>query len=167
MTLILEDILALGHYVPFAFSVTCFFDGILLILKSATKSKWSVRVFLCYMLFLFYLIMILQITYLSREAGSSSGIYLVPFSTWGETTRSHSYMIENILLFIPFGLLIPCIWRTMRSLRSFFLSPFIFSILLEVMQLITGRGYCRLDDVITNSLGGLIGFFVFKGLCQS
>ena len=32
---------------------------------------------------------------------------------------------------------------------------------LEVLQLLTGRGYFQVDDILTNTLGALIGFLIF------
>ena len=31
----------------------------------------------------------------------------------------------------------------------------------EVLQLVTGRGYFQIDDLMTNTLGALIGFLIF------
>lgn len=166
LTFIWNDMLSLVTYVPLAFSITCLFGGILLVIKSITKSKWAVHIFIYYMLFIFYLIMVLQIAYFSREPGSRPGVDLILLGTWGDTAKAHSYVIENILLFIPFGILLPCIWQPMRRLRSFIPAPLICSGLLEAMQWITGRGYCQLDDIITNVLGGLLGFLLFQTVYQ-
>ena len=35
------------------------------------------------------------------------------------------------------------------------------SVGIEYTQLVTGRGYCQIDDVVTNTVGAAIGFFVF------
>ena len=31
----------------------------------------------------------------------------------------------------------------------------------ETIQLITGRGYFQVDDILTNVLGGIIGYWMF------
>ena len=33
-------------------------------------------------------------------------------------------------------------------------------------QLITQRGYCQLDDVVTNTAGTLIGWVIWKGFSK-
>ena len=35
---------------------------------------------------------------------------------------------------------------------------FIGSVSLEILQLITGRGYCQVDDVISNTAGAFLGW---------
>ena len=32
---------------------------------------------------------------------------------------------------------------------------------IEYTQLVTGRGYCQLDDFVTNTAGAAIGFFIY------
>lgn len=66
----------------------------------------------------------------------------------------------NIAAFIPFGILIPLLYRT-----SFvrFMALFILSILvLETIQALTFLGSFDMNDVIQNSLGAAIGFGAYK-----
>lgn len=63
----------------------------------------------------------------------------------------------NIALFLPFGYLLPMLWRSHRSLRSVALSGAAFSLLIECSQLLTSRA-CDIDDLIANTLGTMLGF---------
>ncbi|MGG4341491.1 VanZ family protein [Paenibacillus lautus] len=66
----------------------------------------------------------------------------------------------NIAAFIPFGILIPLLYRT-----SFvrFMTLFILSILLlETIQALTFLGSFDMNDVIQNSTGAAIGFGAYK-----
>ncbi|MDP4096404.1 VanZ family protein [Paenibacillus sp. P96] len=66
----------------------------------------------------------------------------------------------NIAAFIPFGILIPLLYRT--SFVRFMIS-FILSILvLETIQALTFLGSFDMNDVIQNSLGAAIGFGAYK-----
>ena len=56
--------------------------------------------------------MLLFITFLSREPGSRDGIDWMPFSTLGSGPRGDAFVLENVLLFVPFGVL------TARGLRE-------------------------------------------------
>ena len=69
--------------------------------------------------------------------------------------------ILNIILFIPFGFLIPLIWKKMRSLHLTALAGFSFSILIEISQLLNNRR-TDIDDLIMNTLGAIIGFLIYK-----
>ena len=65
------------------------------------------------------------------------------------------YWIENVLLFIPFGLLFP-----KNDYRVVLLSGFLMSICIETVQYFGCLGLCELDDVICNTLGSLSGFLL-------
>lgn len=68
----------------------------------------------------------------------------------------------NILAFVPFGLFFPFLSRKNRSLWKVTLISFEVSLLVEVIQLVTKVGSCDVDDMILNTLGGLIGCVCFK-----
>lgn len=70
-------------------------------------------------------------------------------------------LMGSIALFIPLGFFLPCIWK---ELRSFFKTAGIaVAIILgvEITQLITFVGSCDIDDFILNTLGTLIGYFIW------
>ncbi len=67
--------------------------------------------------------------------------------------------IQNILFFMPFGLLFP-----LKKWKTIMLSSFAFSVLIEIAQYIFQLGLCEIDDVICNTLGALIGFWIWLAL---
>lgn len=67
----------------------------------------------------------------------------------------------NILLFIPLGLLTPLIWKKMNKLSNIIRISFLFTILIEISQLLNHRA-TDIDDILLNVLGSVIGFGVFK-----
>lgn len=160
---IVNDIIAVLRYLPYGIVA-----GIVVaILLSAIngrcnrkgRSTISVPAVTCYFM---YLVIIIFITFLSRESGSRKGIDLELFSTWGINARNKAFVIENILLFIPYGFV--CAWA-IKSSRKFLMCTlygFLTSACIETMQLITQRGYFQVDDIITNVLGTIIGFIFFR-----
>ena len=86
------------------------------------------------------------------------------FGTWGQTAIAHAYFMENIIMFIPFGVLVPMVFKRMRNLRFCVFVGFVCSCGIELSQLITQRGYCQLDDVVTNTAGMLIGWIIWNRL---
>lgn len=129
--------------------------------KQKPPAKWVPVTMFCV-----YMTVMLAITFLSRESGSRSGVLdLRLFSTWGINDRNNAFVIENVLLFIPYGFLY-C-WNFNRKRKIFrctFLGA-VTSLGIETMQLLTGRGYFQIDDIVTNTLGALIGglFFAVAG----
>lgn len=85
-------------------------------------------------------------------------IHLIPFSNGLDIS---AYL--NILLFIPFGLLVPFIWAGLDHPFSIICSGFSFSLLIELTQLLNRRR-TDIDDLILNTLGALIGYAVFLGI---
>lgn len=133
--------------------------GVLLYKLCRRKAKISPAGILLFI----YIEVLVQTAFLSRESGSRKGIDFSLFETWGQTSVAHAYFIENIIMLIPFGILAPIVLRQMRKMRSCVLTGFLLSCGIEISQLITQRGYCQLDDVVTNTAGTIIGWTIWKG----
>ena len=71
----------------------------------------------------------------------------------------------NILGFIPFGFFLPLLHRTFRRAPRTISTCCLFSCGVELAQLVTRRGSCDVDDVILNTLGGILGYLLFS-LCN-
>ena len=69
--------------------------------------------------------------------------------------------LENILLFIPLGLMLPCIWKRYERLWPTVLSGIVFSQSIELSQLFNRR-ITDIDDLLMNTLGALIGWVIFR-----
>ena len=63
-------------------------------------------------------------------------------------------ILRNIWLFIPFGAMLYKIYPYKRIL----IVPCLLSIIIEAIQYFTGTGLCEVDDVISNIIGGAIGY---------
>lgn len=65
----------------------------------------------------------------------------------------------NILIFVPLGFLL-YVWKK----KIFFAVQFCLytSLLIEVIQFVTRRGYFDIDDIILNAVGGLLGIFICR-----
>lgn len=83
-------------------------------------------------------------------------IHLIPFSNGFDITA-----LFNILLFLPFGILVPLIWAKMDHPVWILCSGFSFSLLIELSQLLNRRR-TDIDDLILNTFGALIGFAIYK-----
>ena len=69
--------------------------------------------------------------------------------------------ILNIIMFIPLGFLLPFLWKKYQKLTPTLLFGFLFSLFIELSQLITLRA-TDIDDLIANTLGALIGYLIWK-----
>lgn len=124
--------------------------------RSTGKEKGLV--FLCAA----YAAVVLIQAFFSREPGSRTGVDLELFATWGSSLEAHAYVIENIIMLIPFGILFPGLFPRLRRGWACVGTGCGLSILLEFAQWLTKRGHCQLDDVVMNTLGAGIGWLVFR-----
>ena len=116
-------------------------------------------------LLLIYLTTLLYIVFMSREIGEFEGVNLKPLSTWGRTYVTRALFIENIIMFIPMGILLPCAFKLFRRGRICILTCFLLSLSIEMTQLLFSIGNAELDDILTNTLGGALGWIIWK-LCH-
>ena len=109
-----------------------------------------------------YLFLTLVATVIKRSPTVESRIMLEPFRTYRQYFTDEFIWFEiraNILLFIPIGFLLPMVIK-----KPIWLPPIIgigISVIIELIQLITHRGLCETDDVISNTIGFMIGFVAF------
>lgn len=118
-----------------------------------------------FMLFLYGTVLAVQ-TFFSRTPGTRRSIELGLLGTWGTTWQAHAYVIENVILFLPLGILLPLADRRLAQWKRIFLISVGCSVMIEVLQYITARGYSQLDDVVTNTLGGCLGYIIYKTLIR-
>ena len=109
-----------------------------------------------------YVAFILCMTVFFREGVEERDFNLTPFWSYmaENTDLQHSLYIEalmNVLMFVPFGLLIGCAYRSIGWKRMLAFTVGL-SLSIEFLQFIFKRGFAELDDVMHNTLGAVIGF---------
>ena len=176
LTTIEQDIFDTFRYLPHAVAVGVGFVTVAAAWKNQQIQKKRKRLeqyhaihgaqLLLWFLAAVYFAMMLSITLLSREPGSRTGVDLKLFETWGSQRLPDRYFVENILLFLPFGALLPAAVPFLRRWWCCVYAAFATSMMLETVQLLTERGFCQLDDVVTNTLGAAMGYLVFALLCR-
>ena len=69
--------------------------------------------------------------------------------------------ILNIILFIPLGIMLPFLWKKYNSLRATLIFGFCMSLAIELLQILTYRA-TDINDLIANTVGAVLGYFVFR-----
>lgn len=69
-------------------------------------------------------------------------------------------LLGNLLLFLPIGFLLPAVYPRQRRFYRVFLLSFLGILVVEVLQYFFGR-VADVDDVLLNSIGIVIGYFLF------
>lgn len=114
-------------------------------------------------LLVFYLCFVLTITLIERVPGDFPRYELDLFWSYRYILNGKTSLIPevfwNVVLFVPIG------WALSASLprKSIGLSVLIgmvFSLCIELTQLITFRGWFEFDDIFHNTLGTMIGLLM-------
>lgn len=110
---------------------------------------------------LIYTGFILLATLFCRESMMQSIAAPFPLWSWVEVFQKKDVgmlydILLNILLFVPFGGLLKMAFKKIR-LWVGWLVGFLFSMMIEVFQLVFHLGLFEWDDMLHNSLGCLIG----------
>lgn len=113
-----------------------------------------------------YLFANLYLTMLSRSADQHRRLMLEPFWSYTAALNGSALLakeiILNILLYIPLGYLLHYAFPRLRWWQVI-LCGFLLSGLTETVQLVFKLGLCETDDLISNTLGTVIGVVLYNG----
>lgn len=141
-------------------------------IKNTTKrQKMGWVIFLCYLIFLAYFL------FFSEDFGRGSHLQeeyaynLVPFKeirrfiVYRNVVGVRSFLLNivgNIVGFMPFGFFLPVISRRSRHWYNTVLLSFLFSLCIETAQLIFKVGSFDVDDMLLNTIGGILGYILYR-----
>lgn len=115
-------------------------------------------------LFVAYCGFIVWMTLLNRHQYEHRIIRLELFWAFREWKAGEPYgkvdsilYLKNILFFMPFGFLIPI----KKSWKQVTVTAVLVSVAIELIQVATKYGECEIDDVISNTVGALVGFWIY------
>lgn len=145
-------------------------------MKKETKRKiriFGAFLFCCYVLALTYFLFFSE-GYGRAIQGREYAYNLYPFREiqrfWNYREKLGAFAVfcnlaGNVIGFIPFGMILPVIWPKTGSFFRILLLSFEFSLCVEIIQLVWKVGSFDVDDMILNTLGGVIGYLLFR-LCN-
>ena len=158
-----KDMMSMLRFVPLGVLFWVLAVGLILWINGRRvrkgKDKLSVFSTSC---FYMYVMILFTITFFSRENGSGEGLDLQLFSTWGINARNNAYVIENILLFIPYGFFGALSARGLRNVFGCMGISFLTSLGIELLQFLSHRGVFQIDDILTNVVGSLAGLLLAR-----
>lgn len=139
-----------------------------------TRHKKKIRI-LCWILFWLYIFALVYFLFFAEMLGRAevSRTYHYNLVLFREIRRFWVYrkqlgllatvmnLAGNILIFVPFGFLIPTISRRLRGFFRVALIGFELSLVVECVQLVTKTGSFDVDDMLLNTIGSMIGYLVY------
>ena len=139
--------------------------SLVLIIRSCYHHRESMN-WLPTILFGVYFVVVVYGTVLMRQGTVARSIVMEPFQRIKEAlaTRNLEKMnhdLMNVLMFVPFGILLPLMNRKVFNKVSFaFLFGLVTSTLIESIQLLFHLGQCDINDIIANTLGTVLGYLI-------
>lgn len=128
--------------------------------KSAIRQISYIGLFCSVFLILFATILFVPITFQPENYI----LNIKPFNWIGTVNSFEQFVVEkvpNIMLFIPLGFFIPTVLIKKRKFYQVILISFAMTFSVEFFQYFIGRS-SDIDDIITNLLGAMIGYAIFK-----
>ncbi len=138
----------------------------------AVNRKKAVRS-IVWLLFFEFVFLVLGMTFFFRHTGIKAMVYPPLWSyvsVWRDENMTVLYeIILNVVLFVPLGFL----WgiqsskwpRKWQWFSAMILGVYLSGII-ELLQYIFKKGCVEVDDVIHNTLGCLIGYFLWRGCAK-
>lgn len=164
---VVQDLLGTLKYAPYGILIGSLLYCLLMIVRKKKGDSDKQGNSVVEMIFWVYVAVIVVITFLSREGGSTKGIDLRIGSSLGINARNDAYAVENILLFLPYGFLWGLMRRRKKGLWNALAVGFLTSLGIEFLQLFSGRGVFQTDDMITNTLGAVVGYILYRCVAGS
>ncbi len=85
---------------------------------------------------------------------------------WSDYKNLAINILGNIVMFVPFGFL-GIVYQKMNNLKNLLLFFLSFLVIVEALQYFSRMGVFDIDDLLLNSFGVLIGFWIYKNyLCK-
>lgn len=142
-------------------------------MKRETKKKIKILGLLC---FICYLIGLTYFLFFAEAYGRSiqDRSYAYNFIPLKEIKRFWYYrevigampvfinLAGNVFAFVPFGAILPVLKKNARGFFRIGLFTLEFSLLVETIQLVTKVGTFDVDDLLLNTIGGILGYAIFK-----
>lgn len=127
-------------------------------------------------LFIIYLISISYFLFFSERYGRTEGSdgyrynlvlfqEIKRFLRYRHTIGFEGFVVNffgNILAFAPFGFCLPVVSPRDKKFYKVVIWSFLFSLTIETIQLLYKIGIFDVDDLLLNTIGGIIGYILYR-----
>ncbi|PSL36185.1 VanZ like protein [Planomicrobium soli] len=101
---------------------------------------------------------------------------IVPFkNTYLYITESQNFNLDivlhnilgNIVVFVPLGIFLVMLFKRFHSASKVAMLGFIITVSIELAQFFLRVGQFDVDDIILNTIGAILGYYVFKSFTKT
>lgn len=130
-----------------------------IVARRINRAIWTV-------VFIIYMAVLLWAALASRSEGYTDFLNLAPLASYRFTLSEYNsfdvfkQIIDNILVFVPFGLLFPAACGMKHTKKSYIIvaaAGFLLSLTIEAVQFVFSIGFSEIDDIINNTWGCIAG----------
>lgn len=136
--------------------------GVLLIFKYGLSSGYRK---IGALLLIEYVFFLLCSTVVFRKANDITLVEAFPFERYKELIEGGKHiepdLFMNILVFVPVGILAKLSFKGLKWWQALLLG-FGLSFTIEVLQFVFKKGTTEIDDLIHNTFGSLVGFWLYS-----
>ena len=130
-----------------------------------------------WVLFILYLVALIYLMFFAESlgrTGNPQADYAYNLELFKEIRRFYIYREQlgwkavvlnlggNVAGFMPFGFFLPIVSRRGRKWYNTFILGFFLSLCIEITQLVFKVGSFDVDDLLLNTIGGILGFLCYK-----
>lgn len=144
-------------YIPVIPALLVYF----IVLNMSRKRQTIAHIIMSYV-FCFYLVGILTMTGIWWIKPFSPRLVWLPFV---DMIRGPVDTVLNVFLFIPLGFFLPMLYKWYDRIGKVALTGFLLSLSVECVQMF-GCGSTDVNDLITNTVGACIGYYIFRLLSK-
>lgn len=135
--------------------------------QQTDRKKIQIKKLILGALFIGYIVFVCELTIIGRGTSHYLQMNLNPFSGYIDAWKKYSLRdlqncIFNILMFVPLGIFLPLIITKSKEFKWLLLVVVSATLSIETYQTLSGAGIFELDDLINNSLGGIIGYQLYR-----
>ncbi|RGY99630.1 VanZ family protein [Clostridium sp. AM58-1XD] len=132
-----------------------------------------------WVLFIMYLVLLVYFMFFAESFGRTTHAqdeYAYNLTLFKEIRRFYTYrnqlgmeafflnIFGNVIGFLPCGFFLPVVSRRSRKWYNTFLLSFCLSLAIETVQLVFKVGSFDVDDLFLNTMGGILGYFLYQAV---
>lgn len=133
-------------------------------MSNSQQSKGIIAVFIFYMVLLSWVVLF-KMQFSLADLSTTRQINLIPFYYDEETSGHVREIIDNVLIFIPFGIYMRMAFRKL-PVGTTILIIALTSLVFETLQFVLSIGASDVTDIIANTMGAAFGIALYALLAR-
>lgn len=164
-TYLVEDFMYSGYLLLTMLLPCLIYQGLMEIKVKRNAQRMPAKYYLGVYLLLVYLWAVFKVTGIGLLADIvKSGNVIKGGYNWNPLEGLDMGFVLNVIMFLPLGFLLPCIWKKSRNITSIAITGLGLSLMIEISQIFNWRA-TDIDDLIANTLGACLGYLIWRGIC--